>query len=376
MAVTRVHSHSPAADTLRTDTTARHAIPLRRHHHRLRRGRRHALPPSGAFRQAHPPSRAWRLRAPRARELEHPRRQRRGSLPDEGALAGQGGQDLHPHTNYWVGGNTKFYGAALFRLRREDFGELRHHGGVSPAWPISYDELEPYYTEAEHLYQVHGERGRRPDRAAGERAVPASAGQSRAADPAASEDFARLGCKPVPCAARHHAQRGRPAPEQVHPLRHVRRPSLPGHGQVRRAGGVRRPDARPHPERHPAHRRVRLAARDRCIRTRGDAGRRGPGRPQGGLFRGHRGRLRRRHQFGGAAAPLGERPASARPGERVGRGGPALHGPHQLGAHGAVPLPQPDDLPEDASRSTTSISARRSGRSRWGTSPSWASSTA
>ena len=72
------------------------------------------------------------------------------------------GNDLHPHANYAVGGNTKFYGAALFRLRREDFGELRHHGGVSPAWPISYDELEPYYTRAERLYHVHGERGEDP----------------------------------------------------------------------------------------------------------------------------------------------------------------------------------------------------------------------
>ncbi len=69
------------------------------------------------------------------------------------------GKELHPHTNYYVGGNTKFYGAALFRLRKEDFGELRHHGGISPAWPITYDELEPYYTKAEHLYQVHGVRG-------------------------------------------------------------------------------------------------------------------------------------------------------------------------------------------------------------------------
>ena len=69
------------------------------------------------------------------------------------------GRPLHPHTNYYVGGNTKFYGAALFRLRQADFGELRHAGGVSPAWPITYDELEPYYTEAERLYQVHGERG-------------------------------------------------------------------------------------------------------------------------------------------------------------------------------------------------------------------------
>ncbi len=69
------------------------------------------------------------------------------------------GEVLEPHTNYNVGGNTKFYGAALFRLRESDFGEVRHHGGVSPAWPISYSELEPYYTQAEHLFEVRGERG-------------------------------------------------------------------------------------------------------------------------------------------------------------------------------------------------------------------------
>jgi choline dehydrogenase-like flavoprotein len=72
------------------------------------------------------------------------------------------GRDLHPHTNYYVGGNTKFYGAALFRMREEDFGEVRHHGGISPAWPVSYQEMEPYYTRAEHLYQVHGNRGEDP----------------------------------------------------------------------------------------------------------------------------------------------------------------------------------------------------------------------
>src|SRR5947207_2069186 len=69
------------------------------------------------------------------------------------------GTELHPHTNYYVGGNTKFYGAALFRLREQDFGEIKHHGGVSPAWPISYDELEPYYNEAERIYHVHGQVG-------------------------------------------------------------------------------------------------------------------------------------------------------------------------------------------------------------------------
>jgi len=72
------------------------------------------------------------------------------------------GHPLHPHTNYYVGGNTKFYGAALFRMREADFGALTHHGGVSPAWPIGYADLEPYYTRAERLLHVHGERGEDP----------------------------------------------------------------------------------------------------------------------------------------------------------------------------------------------------------------------
>ena len=59
-------------------------------------------------------------------------------------------------------GATKVFGAALYRLRKEDFGELKHYDGVSPAWPLGYDEFEPYYTEAEHLYQVHGEHGSDP----------------------------------------------------------------------------------------------------------------------------------------------------------------------------------------------------------------------
>jgi choline dehydrogenase-like flavoprotein len=72
------------------------------------------------------------------------------------------GNQFPPEVNYYVGGNTKFYGAALFRLRPEDFRELRHHGGTSPAWPLRYEDLEPYYTQAEHLYLVHGEHGEDP----------------------------------------------------------------------------------------------------------------------------------------------------------------------------------------------------------------------
>ena len=106
------------------------------------------------------------------------------------------GHELHPHTNYWVGGNTKFYGAALFRLRREDFGELAHHGGVSPAWPISYDELEPWYTQAEHLYQVHGERGADPTEpwASAPYAYPPVSHEPRIAKLAA--DLERAGLQP------------------------------------------------------------------------------------------------------------------------------------------------------------------------------------
>ena len=72
------------------------------------------------------------------------------------------GNPLHPHTNYYVGGNTKFYGSTLFRFREQDFGEIHHHGGISPVWPVSYAEMEPYYNQAEHLYHVHGERGLDP----------------------------------------------------------------------------------------------------------------------------------------------------------------------------------------------------------------------
>jgi choline dehydrogenase-like flavoprotein len=69
------------------------------------------------------------------------------------------GKSFQPQVHYFVGGATKLFGAALYRLRKEDFSEMQHHDGISPAWPIAYDELEPYYTAAEHLYQVHGEHG-------------------------------------------------------------------------------------------------------------------------------------------------------------------------------------------------------------------------
>jgi choline dehydrogenase-like flavoprotein len=69
---------------------------------------------------------------------------------------------FQPQIHYFIGGATKMYGAALYRLRREDFEETRHYEGISPAWPITYEEFEPYYTRAEQLYQVHGQHGEDP----------------------------------------------------------------------------------------------------------------------------------------------------------------------------------------------------------------------
>jgi choline dehydrogenase-like flavoprotein len=106
------------------------------------------------------------------------------------------GKELHPHTNYYVGGNTKFYGAALFRLRKEDFGEIRHHGGLSPAWPIRYEDIEPYYTKAERLYHVHGNRGEDPVEPPASEPYPHPAVSHEPRIQQLSDDFASLGLRP------------------------------------------------------------------------------------------------------------------------------------------------------------------------------------
>ncbi len=72
------------------------------------------------------------------------------------------GEAFTPYTHYCVGGNTKFWGSVLYRLRREDFAELQHLDGVSPAWPIDYDTLAPYYDRAEVLFGVRGQAGLDP----------------------------------------------------------------------------------------------------------------------------------------------------------------------------------------------------------------------
>jgi choline dehydrogenase-like flavoprotein len=106
------------------------------------------------------------------------------------------GTPYKPHQQYFVGGNTKFYGAILFRLRERDFGEVTHYGGTSPAWPISYDDLEPYYAQAERLYLVHGQAGEDPSepRRSGPFPYPAVSHEPRIQQ--LSDDFERTGHRP------------------------------------------------------------------------------------------------------------------------------------------------------------------------------------
>ena len=111
------------------------------------------------------------------------------------------GKPFQPGVYYHVGGATKMYGAALYRLRERDFGELRHQDGLSPAWPISYAELEPYYTRAENLYQVHGARGEDPIEPPASAPYPHPAVSHEPRIQQLSDDLARAGYRPfhAPC---------------------------------------------------------------------------------------------------------------------------------------------------------------------------------
>jgi choline dehydrogenase-like flavoprotein len=107
------------------------------------------------------------------------------------------GREFRPYTHYCVGGNTKFWGSVLYRLRREDFQAIDHIDGVSPAWPIDYGTLEPYYERAERLYHVRGGHGLDPTEP--ERGpypyepIPHSEGMGRIVD-----ELRRMGLHPSP----------------------------------------------------------------------------------------------------------------------------------------------------------------------------------
>lgn len=155
---------------------------------------------------------------PRERENWDPREvfTRGRYLTDETWIDGDG-NEFSPFTHYWVGGNTKMYGAALLRLRESDFGEVRHYGGVSPAWPIDYPALEPYYSRAERLYHVHGEAGVDPCEPPRSQPYPFPPVPFEPRMKEIYDGFARAGLRPFPCAlgVRLAEDAGAPRPPRV-----------------------------------------------------------------------------------------------------------------------------------------------------------------
>ena len=213
---------------------------LRRHRDRQRRRRRHARPPAGPVRQAHPAARARRLAAARARRTgARTRCSSTTATCREDTWYDADGKPFQPQVHYFVGGATKLYGAALYRLRSEDFGELRHHDGISPAWPIGYDEMEPYYTEAERLYHVHGARGEDPTEPPASAPYPFPAVSHEPRIQQLSDDLEAAGHHPfhAPCGVM--LERARHAQQRVRALRDLRRLPVPRARQVRRRGARR-----------------------------------------------------------------------------------------------------------------------------------------
>ena len=194
------------------------------------------------------------------------------------------GKGFQPQVHYYVGGATKLYGAALYRLRKEDLGELRHHDGVSPAWPISYDELEPYYTLAEQLYHVHGARGEDPTEPTSSAPYPHPAVSHEPRIQQLHDDLEAIGRHPF------HAPCGVMLDElDMHDSACVRCATCDGFPCLVHAKsdaevlGVR--PALEHDERHAAHQRARRAAGDERGRHVGDRRRRRPRRGAGDASR-------------------------------------------------------------------------------------------
>ena len=257
------------------------------------------------------------------------------------------GNDLHPHTNYYVGGNTKFYGAALFRLRERDFGELHHYGGISPAWPISYDDLEPYYTQAENLYHVHGERGEDPTEPAASAPYPWPAVSHEPRIQQLSDDFAASGLKPF------HVPVGVMLDEKnPHKSRCIRCNTCDGFPCLVYAKADAQVLCVDEAVKHP---NVTLLTNSLVKRLETDSSGREVNAvvvERGGReerLSGRRGRsLLRRHQLGRLVAAVRQRQTPERIGQQLRRCGTPLHGPHEFGDDGNIQVSESHGVPKDA----------------------------
>ncbi len=257
------------------------------------------------------------------------------------------GKPFQPQIHYFVGGATKLYGAALYRLRKEDFGELQHHDGISPAWPISYDELEPYYTQAEELYRVHGARGEDPTEPHASAPYPFPALSHEPRIQQLADDLAAAGYHPF------HAPSGVMIDEANMPYSACARcPNCDGFPCLLHAKsdaevlGVR-PAL--------AHSNVTLLTNAKAVKLETNAAGSAvtgvtieAGRRNGAHRCGARRARLRSGEHREAPLALGERPASERPCERLRSGRPQLHVPQQPGRARALARGEPDGLPEDA----------------------------
>ena len=106
------------------------------------------------------------------------------------------GGAFRPQLHYYVGGNSKVYGSALFRLRERDFDEIVHAGGVSPAWPLKYRDFARYYDAAEALFHVHGARGEDPTEPPTARPYPYPAVKHEPKVAELSDKLTAIGLKP------------------------------------------------------------------------------------------------------------------------------------------------------------------------------------
>ena len=310
-------------------------------------------------RQADPDPRAGRLPARRDGQLGARRRcsstagtSRRtpGTTPTA--------QPFQPQVHYFVGGATKLYGAALYRLRPQDFGELHHVDGLSPAWPLTYDDFEPWYTKAEWLYQVHGNAGEDPTEGHWSKPYPWPAVSHEPRIQQLADDLEAGGYHPfhAPCGILlDEADRARSTC--------IRCTWCDGYPCLVHAKADAETIAvRPIldlPERHAAGRR-----RGRPSSTTDAAGRTVTGVvvTRGGSEETYRGR-HRRGVGGRRRTPPSccSRSANDRHPERAGQrlrpGRPELHVPQLQGRGGAGQGAQRHRLPEDARASTTSTSA-------------------
>ena len=127
------------------------------------------------------------------------------------------GNSFAPGLHYFVGGNSKVYGAALVRMRERDFGEVEHVDGVSPAWPVPYSAFEPYYGQAERLFHVHGERGEDPHEPPFSTAYPFPAVSHEPRIQALDASLRQQGLKPfhLPLGILLDEKDGRPTPNSA-----------------------------------------------------------------------------------------------------------------------------------------------------------------